>query len=169
MRLGPPRPLGEYAPDGFRWLPRNTETPMEDGLPGLTVTACMPVTDAFSAGFIIPLSFDVTTNRTEKGDLHIRQHPQATFAQLGAHTPEQIGAPSPPFGPVLPRKWNLPWRMRAPEGVSLLFTHPLNHFEVPVTIFSGVAESDRFAARVNAPFVWTAPDGAVRAARPRCP
>ena len=161
-RLEPPRPAGKYAPDWFRRLPRNTETPMEDGLPGLTVKACMPVTDAFSAGFIIPLSFDVTINRDEKGNFHIGQHPQATFQQLAAHTPEQIGAPNPPFGPVLPLKWNLPWRVRAPEGVSLLFTHPLNHFELPFTTFSGVVDSDRFAARVNAPFVWTAPDGEVR-------
>ena len=160
--LEPPRPAGKYAPDWFRRLPRNTETPMEDGLPGLTVKACMPVTDAFSAGWIIPLSFDVTINRDESGNFHIGQSREATFQQLAAHTPGQIGAPNPPFGPVLPLKWNIPWRVRAPEGVSLLFTHPLNHFELPFTTFSGLVDSDRFAARVNAPFVWTAPNGEVR-------
>jgi hypothetical protein len=52
-----------------------------------------------------------------------------------------------------------PWRIAAPGGVSLMYTQPFNHFELPFLNFTGVVDADRFAAKVNVPFVWTGGQG----------
>lgn len=156
-----PEPAGRFAPDWFRKMARTMDMPMADGLPGLTVKACLPVSDAFAAGWIIPLSCEITVEFTPEGQVNIWQDPQFPLQQLAAHHPGQIGSPAPPFGHTLPLKWMLPWRVAAPAGVSLLYCHPLNHFELPFQTFSGVVDADRFAAKVNAPFVWTAGAGRV--------
>ena len=48
-----------FAPDWFKRLEREMGMPDALGMPGLTVKACLPVTDAFALGFVIPLPFDV--------------------------------------------------------------------------------------------------------------
>ena len=36
------------------------------------------------------------------------------------------------------------WSIEAPEGYSLLFTHPLNRFDLPFTTLSGLVDCDRY-------------------------
>lgn len=154
-QLAKPEPAGRFTPDWFRKMSRTLDMPMADGLPGLTVKACLPVTDAFSAGWIIPLSCEMVFEIGVDGTINIGQDPSFPFQQLAAHHPAQVGAPAAPFGQVVPLKWNLPWRIASPPGLSLLLTHPINHFELPFQVFSGLVDSDQFAAKVNAPFIWT--------------
>ncbi|MEO1039422.1 MAG: DUF6065 family protein [Pseudomonadota bacterium] len=160
-RLPKPEPAGRFTPDWFRQMERKLGVPMADGLPGLTVKACLPVTDAFAAGWIIPLAADVTIEVRPDGSMAIYEAEDAPFQQITAHAPAQVGAPNPPFGQAIPLKWMLPWRVRAPEGVSLLYTQPLNHFELPFFNFTGLVDADRFGARVNAPFVWARGPGSI--------
>ena len=161
QHLPKPAPAGRFAPDWFRTMDRELGVPMADGLPGLTVKACLPVTDAFAAGWIIPLAAEVTVEVGANGELAVYEAQDAPFQQVTAHAPAQVGAPNPPFGRALPLKWMIPWRVRAPEGVSLLYTQPLNHFELPFLNFTGLVDADRFAARVNVPFVWARGPGRV--------
>ena len=159
-RILKPEPAGRFTPDWFRKMPRNLNMPMADGLPGLTVKACLPVTDAFSAGWIIPLSADLNLQVHENGMVQVGDDASAGFRQVSSHHPAQIGAPAAPFGPgVPPLKWMNPWRVAAPEGVSLMYGQPLNHFELPFMNFTGLVDADRFGAKVNAPFVWTGGPG----------
>lgn len=155
-RLIKPEPAGRFAPEWFRQMSRTMQMPMDDGLPGLTVKACLPVTDAFSAGWIIPLSTDLHVEADATGNVQTSDDGSLGFQPVTAHHPGQIGAPNPPFdGAVLPLKWMNPWRIAAPEGVSLMYTQPINHFELPFLNFTGIVDADRFGAKVNAPFVWT--------------
>lgn len=159
-RLARPEPAGRFAPDWFRTMPRTLGMPMADGLPGLTVKACLPVTDAFSAGWIIPLAADLELEAHPNGLVQTKDDGSAGFKQVTAHHPAQVGAPNPPFGPGgFPLKWMSPWRIAAPAGVSLMYTQPFNHFELPFLNFTGIVDADRFAAKVNAPFVWTGGPG----------
>lgn len=159
-RILKPEPAGRFAPDWFRQMSRSLNMPMADGLPGLTVKACLPVTDAFSSGWMIPLSADLTLEVHENGMVQVRDDGSAGFTQVTSHHPAQIGAPAAPFGPgVLPLKWMNPWRVAAPEGVSLMYGQPLNHFQLPFLNFTGLVDADRFGAKVNAPFIWTGGPG----------
>jgi len=159
-KLVKPKPAGRFAPDWFREMSRTLGVPMADGLPGLTVKACLPVTDAFSAGWIIPLSADLHVEADQTGNIQTGDDGSAGFQQVTAHHPAQVGAPEAPFGGnVLPLKWMNPWRVAAPAGVSLMYTQPFNHFELPFLNFTGIVDADRFSAKVNAPFVWTGGPG----------
>ncbi|MEQ8405088.1 MAG: hypothetical protein RKE49_08315 [Oceanicaulis sp.] len=152
--LPKPQPAGRFTPDWMRNLPREMGMPGADGLPALTVKACMPVTDAFAAGWIFSLAKTVFIEADTHGQVLYQDDPTAGFEQITRHHPGQIGGPNPPFGHAHPLKWTLPWRVAAPQGVSLMFTQPLNHFELPFQNFTGIVDADRFAARVNAPFLW---------------
>ena len=36
------------------------------------------------------------------------------------------------------------WTIEAPEGYALLFTHPVNRFDLPFTTLTGLVDSDRY-------------------------
>ena len=75
------------------------------------------------------------------------------------HHPGQIGAPEPPFEATMPLKFINPWRIKVPDGYSVLFTQPMNRPDLPFACFSGLVDCDRFETTVNMPFVWTGPPG----------
>ncbi len=165
-RILKPEPAGRFTPDWFRKMSRSMDMPMADGLPGLTVKACLPVTDAFAAGWTIPLSADLELEIFPNGMVQVHDEGAAGFKQITSHHPGQVGAPAAPFGAgVTPLKWMNPWRVAAPDGVSLMYGQPLNHFQLPFLNFTGIVDADRFGAKVNAPFVWTG--GAGRFTLPR--
>ena len=165
-RLPPPQPANRFLPDWFTSLDREMGMPDPHGLPGLTVKACMPVTDAFSLGWIIPLACDVRFMVDESGTgIQAGWPPDAPFQPIEQHHPGQIGAPAAPFERTVPLKWINPWRIKVPEGYSVLFLHPLNHFELPFRCFSGLVDCDRFDTTVNFPFAWTEAPADVTLAR----
>lgn len=149
-----------FAPEWFKRLPREMGMLNAEGLPGLTVKACLPVTDVLSLGFVIPLPYDVMIHVPEdRVSMRMGWDPAATFQPVEQHHPGQIGAPEPPFERVIPLKFINPWRIRVPQGYSILFTPPFSRVELPFTCFSGLVDCDRFDTTINFPFVWTGPVG----------
>lgn len=156
----PPERAIRFAPDWFKRLEREMGMPDAHGLPGLTVKACLPVTDAFALGYVIPLPFDVLLQVPEdRVRIGMGWAEGCPFAPIEQHHPGQIGAPNPPFEQVMPLKFINPWRVKVPDGYSVLFTQPMNRPDLPFTCFSGFVDCDRFATTVNMPFVWTGPTG----------
>ena len=152
----PPEPAGRFVPEWYRRLERDMGMADAHGLPGLTVKACPPVIDAFSLGWIVPLATDVRflVDETDAG-IQIGWAPDAPFVPVEQHHPGQVGFPAPPFDSSVPLKWVNPWRIKVPEGYSVLFAHPLNHFELPFLCFSGFVDCDRLPTTVNFPFAWS--------------
>ena len=143
-----------FAPDWFKNLDREMGMPDAHGLPGLTAKACLPMTDAFSLGFVIPLPFDVKFLIPEdRVSIQMGWAPDLPFQPIEQHHPAQIGAPDPPFQAVMPLKFINPWRILAPDGYSVLFGQPLSRPDLPFTCFSGVVDCDRFDTNVNLPFM----------------
>ena len=158
--LPKPERAGRFVPDWFRRLERDMGMPDTHGLPALTVKACPPVTDSLRLGWIIPLALEVRFVFDPYGNLvQLDWDQDSPLQPVERHHPAQVGAPHPPFAGRLPLKWTNPWRLVVPEGYSVLFTHPLNHFELPFQCFSGLVDCDRFAPTVNFPFIWTGPPG----------
>lgn len=159
-RIPAPDRAAKFTPDWFRSLPRNMNLPMTDGQPGLTARACLPMADVFSLGFILPLPLTVRILETEQGlGLDVAQ--DAPFQPIEAHHPGQIGAPTAPFEDVAALKFINPWRVKVPQGYSVLFTAPFNHVGLPFTSFSGLVDCDRFETNVNIPFLWRQGSGDV--------
>ncbi len=152
-----PQPAVRFAPEWFKRLDREMGVPDALGMPGMTVKACLPVTDAFALGYVIPLPYDINFGSGNGGptNLDIRWAEDCAFQPIEQHHPGQLGAPNPPFAGVLPLKFINPWRIKVPEGYSVLFQPVLNRPELPFYCFSGMVDCDRFATTINFPFIWT--------------
>ncbi|MBB3033366.1 hypothetical protein [Alteriqipengyuania lutimaris] len=159
-RIPAPERAIRFAPEWFRRLDRDMGMPDANGMPGLTVKACLPVTDAFALGFVIPLPYDVLLHVPEdRVSIGLGWAENVAFAPIDQHHPGQIGAPNAPFEAAMPLKFVNPWRIKVPEGYSALFMQPLNRPDLPFTTFSGLVDCDRFDTTVNMPFLWTGPLG----------
>ncbi|GGD01257.1 hypothetical protein [Aquisalinus flavus] len=155
-----PARAGKFIPDWYRSLEREMGMPTKEGLPGLTAKACLPMADAFGLGFVIPLPVTVRLLIPEdRVNIRMGWAADAPFQPVETHHPGQIGAPEPPFQQVMPLKFINPWRIKVPEGYSVLFTQPFNHAELPFSCFTGLVDCDRFHTTVNFPFQWTGPAG----------
>ncbi|NCP11287.1 MAG: hypothetical protein GW859_04910 [Sphingomonadales bacterium] len=158
--IPPPERAVRFAPDWFRRLERELGVPDAHGLPGMTAKACLPMTDAFSLGFVIPLPFAIRIMVPEdRVSIQLGWDPTAPFQPIEQHLPAQIGAPAEPFASTMPLKFINPWRIKVPPGYSVLFTPPLSRPDLPFTCFSGLVDCDRFDTTVNLPFVWSGPVG----------
>lgn len=159
-QIPPPDKAIRFAPEWFKRLPR--EMGMKDayGLPGMTVKACLPVTDVLSLGFIIPLPFDIQLMVPEdRVSIQMGWAADVPFQPVEQHHPGQIGAPEPPFQATMPLKFINPWRIKVPDGYSVLFSQPFSRPDLPFTCFSGLVDCDRFDTTINFPFVWSGPVG----------
>lgn len=155
-----PQPAVRFAPDWFRKLEREMGVPDAHGLPGLTAKACLPMTDAFSLGYVIPLPYDIQLRvPPDEVNIQVGWAETCVFQPLESHLPEQLGAPAPPFARAMPLKFVNPWRIKVPEGYSVLFQPLANRPELPFYCFSGLVDCDRFATTVNFPFIWTGGPG----------
>ncbi len=156
-KIPTPAPASKFLPDWFRNLPREIGMKDAHGLPGLTVRACLPVADIMSLGWIIPLPFDIwAAPDPHTGHLQFRWKDGIDFSPLDQHHPGQIGGDASPFEGMMPLKFINPWRVTLPPGWSASFVHPINHFELPFTAFSGAVDCDALDVPVNVPFFWTA-------------
>ncbi len=159
-RIPVPERAVRFVPEWFRRLERDMGMTYPSGLPAKTAKACLPMTDAFALGFIIPLALDVRLIVPEdRIAIQLGWAPDAPFEPIAYHHPGQIGAPAPPFERTMPLKFVNPWRIKVPAGYSLLFTQPLSRPDLPFACFSGLVDCDRFDSTVNIPFAWTGPPG----------
>lgn len=149
-----PRPSIKTAPSFFKSVkPEFDENPNS-----ATVKRCVPFLDALSAGFVIPLWCDIWVKAHEDGNLKI-EFPHNFFMEhsIGSHDYNQ--APDhplseQPFGKIFLKFMN-PWVIETEEGVSCLFTSPLNHLENRFKLFDGVVDTDTYYNNINFPFLWT--------------
>lgn len=159
-RIPAPERAVRFAPEWFKRLPREMGMNYANGLPALTAKGCLPMTDAFSLGFVIPLPFEVRlTVPEDRYFIQLGWAEGLPFRPVEQHHPAQLGAPAPPFERTMPLKFTNPWRIRVPAGYSVLFTQPLSRPDLPFSCFSGLVDCDRFDTTVNLPFVWTGEPG----------
>lgn len=138
-----PLPTSKVVPEWYRKMPRVVETVQ-------TVKTCVPVLDAFTAGYVIPLSATVGWDENSKRFLS-----QAKFEINSDHYASQTQDVVIPeeFDPQ-PHKWINYWFIKTPPGYSTLFIHPMNRQDLPFYSFSGIVDTDKHPLIINFPFVW---------------
>jgi hypothetical protein len=142
--LPPPTPAAVGLPDWLRAMPAQAFSAVAAGDDD-TVKRCPPFIDAMTSGFLIPLICDLTI---EDGEFTWEQDLPAGsgFARspIGFHDSSQVMG-TPLFDPdqFLIKFHNL-WTIEAPDGYSLLFTHPVNRFDLPFTTLTGLVDCDRY-------------------------
>lgn len=153
-----PRPASKHIAPWFKAVKPVCEHGRDSfGAKGLTAKKCMPLLDAMTAGWVIPLF----------GDVNIRTNDDLSLLEAGGnpigpivegHPVAQLGGKTSPTYPGDAIKFINPWVIKTADGVSSLFVPPLNHFEKRFTCLSGLVDTDRYAKQVNFPAVWHAPD-----------
>lgn len=152
-----PTPAAQGIPGWFKAMPAQAFSATL-GAEDDTVKRCPPFIDAMTAGFLIPLVCDV---RVEDGEFSWDQDlPPATGVSfprspVSFHDPAQV-ADTPLFdADRFLLKFHSLWTIEAPEGYSLLFTHPVNRFDLPFTTLTGLIDSDRYHDMwISFPAVW---------------
>lgn len=128
-----------------------------------TLKHCPPIIDGFSTGILFKLPCDVVVKDGEFSwhwPKPVSPNAQQTRSPIGLHVPEQAtGAPLGTHPDDFIIKFNNFWSVEAPEGVSLLFTHPLNREELPFRTLAGIVDCDRFKGGfVHFPALWRQPE-----------
>ena len=155
--LPPPVPAARGLPDWIRQMPQQAFSPLVGGDDD-TVKRCPPFIDAMTGGFLIPLICDV---RVENGeftwDNDLPPGGAVSYARspIGLHDAGQVtGTPLFDADRFLIKFHNL-WTIEAPEGYALLFTHPVNRFDLPFTTLTGMVDCDRYHdGWINFPAHW---------------
>ena len=156
-----PVPAAQALPAWFKEMPAAAFSALAAGDDN-TVKRCPPFIDAMTSGFLIPLVCDV---RVENGELtwdnELPPGGAVDFMRspLGLHDPGQVtGTPLFDADRYLIKFHNL-WTIEAPDGYAILFTHPVNRFDLPFTTLTGLVDSDRYHdAWIHFPAHWNDPN-----------
>jgi hypothetical protein len=157
-----PEPAHKYLPDWYK----STQKFMEKSKLSKTVRACMPFMESLTFGWIIPVPTDIEFQ--QKTDGTKIKWVDENFNAMGKHELEQLGGDMFPHQDISVIKFNLPYVIRTPRGVSTLYMPPLNRFESRFRPFSGVVDTDTYVNEINIPAVlWdTEYEGVIKAGTP---
>jgi hypothetical protein len=155
--LPPPIPAVQGLPEWFKTLPQkafNTSVQMEEQ----TVKRCPPFIDAMTFGFLIPLPCDLKVEDGEfSWDFDLPSNLVDNFVRspLAFHDPSQVAGTPYHVEDHFALKFNNFWTIEAPEGYSVLFTHPVNRADLPFTALTGMVDCDRYIDnRIHFPVHW---------------
>jgi len=149
-----PRPAAKYIAEWFKKIP---PTLPEDrdifGAGSMTAKKCMPLLDAMSLGYVIPLQADlhIKTN-SDKSELQYTNPPGISICDV--HTVEQLGTRSAPGFPTTPIKFINYWVIKTAPGWSTMVTPLVNSFDNHFTCLSGLVDTDRYPKEINFPAIW---------------
>lgn len=126
--------------------------------------SCAPFLDAMISGYMLYTWHDVeiikNDGTVEWKYLELNEYTDKIVHVDNISVPminERVGD----IGHTIPRPaghaqnhmvFNGSWGIKLPRGWSLLISHPLNRFDLPFTIMSGIIDSDSFTANGNIPF-----------------
>ena len=148
-----PRPAFKEIPEWFRNLaPFRKDLPVNQNS---SAKRCVPLLDAMTAGYILPLPLDVVVYH-EGGKLRYQwaHGPEIGFQtlwQVGDHkrvTDEYEAVP----------KFPNPWAVETPRGYSCLYVPPLNADDNVFDIFSAVVDTDTYNQQGTLPFLLRDPN-----------
>jgi hypothetical protein len=129
-----------------------------------TFKNCTPFLDGISSGYILRLPIDVQFRYTDKGfiDFGFRIPAIASDEDLSPyelitthHEGQHPGLPNLNINNNLKPlvfKFNLNFSIKTPTGYSTFYTHPINRYDLPFMVYSGVVDTDRYNIPVQFPF-----------------
>jgi hypothetical protein len=150
-----PRPASKHIPDWFKKIPTHIPNTRDTfGDPSMTAKKCMPMVDAMTMGYVIPLCGDLGVH--VNNDVSEIQFTNPPLIKLGEfHAREQLG-PKPPGPTAPPVKFINHWVVKTKPGWSTLFIPLINSsLENPhFTCLGGLVDTDRYPKEVNFPAIW---------------
>lgn len=150
-----PYPAFKNMPEWFKKTPTTMDPKNRDQFGGMGFTAkkCIPLVDAMSVGFIIPLFGDVNI-RTNKDCSLIESSENPYGKVIEFHSKEQLGGKTSPTYPGSAIKFINRWMIKTAPGYSTLFIPPINHIEPRFTCLGGLVDTDKYPRPINFPAIW---------------
>ena len=155
----PPVQAGKRIPDWYKKIPTHCPSGARDQYGGVASTAkkCLPMIDAMTLGFIIPLWGDVNIRTNGDGKLiDASSNMQGGIVEF--HNKEQLGGATSPTNGAPAIKFINRWVIKTAPGWSTLFITPINHFDKRFTCLGGLVDTDKYPKHVNFPAIWHLPD-----------
>ena len=155
-----PRPASKYVPDWFKKIPPTI--PDEKGRfneESFTAKKCMPLLDAMSLGYVIPLQGDLGVRTNEdRSSIEVFNPPEIKLAEF--HSIKQLGERTAPGFPAPAIKFINRWVVKTAPGWSTLFVPLINSLDEPkhFTCLAGLVDTDRYPKEVNFPAIWHTPN-----------
>lgn len=112
--------------------------------------ACIPFADAMTAGYLFTLPCDIEIISTDTGCTVVVL--EEAFKQFVDLRPPMPGFHHPEGYWESHFHWHTLWGVEAPHGWSVLFTQPLNRYDLPFLTTSGIIDSDMSHVSGRMPF-----------------
>lgn len=151
------KPASEYIPDWYRLSDgkiNDFPSVLNQNNPQATTSTykkCTPFLDAMTSGYIVELSADIEITRNAEGGLLVLW--RVSREMVTKHSENQwngIPIPTGYLRGVL--KWHNQFTIKSPKEYSLLFTQPINRFDLPFQIITGLVDCDKYTLPVQFPF-----------------
>jgi hypothetical protein len=146
--LLPPEPSIGHVPEWYKSLAKHNRSNSEKtlhpvnflGSDGATVATkqCPPFLDAMTAGYQYVLSGDLNVEIADDGKPIVSWDSEMMLVD---HRPT-IELPVPDGHHPIHYGFKMAWYYETPPGYSVLITHPMNRYDLPFTVQSGIVESD---------------------------
>lgn len=163
-----PRPANKHVPDWFKSIPPTLKTRDHNNRDNLTAKKCMPMLDAMTLGYVIPLCGDLGVKTSDDcNQIEVFNPNEIKLAEF--HNLEQLG-PKAPGMPAPPVKFINHWIIKTAPGWSTLIMPLVNNSltNPNFTCLSGLVDTDNYPKEINFPAVWHTPnfDGYLPAGTP---
>lgn len=152
-----PKPAAKYVADWFKKIPPVMEGRDPFGAKSMTAKKCLPLLDAMTLGYVIPLQADlhVITNE-DRTRIEITSSPGIRIAEF--HDLKQLGEKTAPGFPTSPIKFVNYWVIKTAPGYSTMIMPLVNSFDKHFTCLSGLVDTDRYPKEINFPAAWHTPN-----------
>ena len=150
-----PKPASKYIAEWYKKIPAfipNTRDAF--GANPMTAKKCIPMLDAMTLGYVMPLCADLGII-TDKGctQIHITNPPGLKVAE--SHRLDQIGGAKAPGAPADPIKFVNYWIIKTAPGWSTLFLPLINDIHnKDFTCLSALVDTDAYHKEINFPAIW---------------
>jgi hypothetical protein len=163
-------PSSKALPQWYKHLPTplTHNSTLEEIKMGNTIKGCMPIFDAMTQGYIIPLWVDLyvtityrdsnptpIVNFTWPPDKRKEFGPMEHVSTHAHHQTSGVPVMEIALGGAPAFKLNSPWIIETPKNYSTLFVPVLNNPPKNISFFSAVVATDNYIDKINFPFVWT--------------
>lgn len=122
--------------------------------PNSTIKKCMPVFDAITAGYHIPLISDVWVERKGEEEISFKWSWEASPVIAPQNPDRYTTYPIPENYYKTAFKWLNPWIVKTPPGWSCLFIHPIHGDPLPFQCLTAIVDTDKHPAPINIPFIF---------------
>lgn len=166
-----PAPASKFVPEWYKKMPQVSTRSNPNKFPFIsylmpheqraelhgkrTMKACIPVRDCITAGYIIPMWFDISISYSEK-DGAVSSHSMMGDREfMGSHPAFQVeNSPlqSKAIGQAVYKLIN-PWTIKLPKGYSALIVPPMYQENSVIEILPAVVDCDTYYNAINLPFI----------------